>query len=227
MSGMHDGHRDRVRDTFLQTGMDAMPPHNVLEMLLFYSVPRKDTNEMAHELIDRFGSIDKVFDADYEQLINVPGVTKNTAVLLKMVPQLARYYMVHKTHHGEELSSVEKVGKYFVPLFVGETCEVLYVVFLDNKLQVVSCKKLSSGTQDSVDLQIDRIIREAANSKAKRVIIAHNHPDGNPNPSSEDISLTIRLKKSLQLIDKELVDHIVVGDNDFISLVEIGILSAR
>ena len=213
MSGMHDGHRDRVRDTFLQTGMDAMPSHNVLEMLLFYSVPRKDTNELAHELIDRFGSIDKVFDADYEQLINVPGVTKNTAVLLKMVPQLARYYMVYKTHHGEELSSVEKVGKYFVPLFVGETCEVLYVVFLDNKLQVVSCKKLASGTQDSVDLQIDRI--------------AHNHPDGNPNPSSEDISLTIRLKKSLQLIDKELVDHIVVGDNDFISLVEIGILSAR
>lgn len=224
MAGMHDGHRDRLRETFLKNGLDNFHPHNVLELLLFYSVPRKDTNSLAHTLISEFGSIDRVFDADVEQLLRVKGITYNSAVLIKLIPQISRYYMTRKAEHGECLNKVDRVGRYFVSKFVGEIHEVLYVMFLDNKMQIVTCKKLAEGTVDSVEMRIDRIIKLAANIEAGNVIIAHNHPDGSPNPSPEDIMLTVKLRDALKLIKKDLIDHIIVGDNDYISLDESGIL---
>lgn len=224
MAGIHDGHRDRLRETFVKNGLDDFHPHNVLELLLFYSVPRKDTNEIAHGLIDEFGSIDRVFDADIEQLVKVKGITYNSAVLIKMIPQLARYYMSHKAQRGEALKGVKLMGEYFVSKFIGEVHEVLYILFLDNKLQIVACKKMAEGNTESVEMRIDQIIRLAANIEATRVVISHNHPDGNPTPSSEDIALTLRLHEALKLINKELVDHIVVGDYGYISFAELGML---
>ncbi len=222
MPGIHDGHRDRLRETFLRTGLDGFHPHNVLELLLFYSIPRKDTNEIAHALIKHFGSIEKVFDADYEELIKVKGITRNSAVLITLIPQLSRYYMTRKAEHGESLNTIEQMGEYFIPKFIGENHEVLYAVFLDSKLQILNCKKVAEGTVDSVEMRIDKIVRIAATIDAPRVVIAHNHPDGNPSPSSEDIGMTFGLREALKVIGKELVDHIIVGDDEFISLAEVG-----
>lgn len=218
MAGIHDGHRDRLRETFLKTGLDDFHPHNVLELLLFYSIPRKDTNEIAHALINEFGSIERVFDADPEELIKVKGITKNSAVLISMVPQLARYYMSRKADHGRPLNSPKLIGEFLTPKFIGENHEVLYILFLDNKMQVITYKRLIEGTRDSVEMRIDQIVKLAATIDAPKVVVAHNHPDGNPTPSSEDIGLTMGLREALKLINKQLLDHIIVGDHSFISL---------
>ena len=218
MAGLHDGHRDRLRETFLKTGLDDFHPHNVLELLLFYSIPRKDTNEIAHELINEFGSITRVFDATPEELVKVKGITKNSAVLISMIPQLARYYLSKKAERGVPLKSARLVAEFLAPKFIGENHEVIYVLFLDNKLQVVTYKKLNEGTTHSVELRIDQIVKLAASIDAPRVVLAHNHPDGNPTPSPEDLKMTVLLKDALRLIDKDLEDHIVVGDHGFISI---------
>lgn len=221
MAGIHDGHRDRLRETFLRTGLDDFHPHNVLELLLFYSIPRKDTNEIAHALIEEFGSIERVFDAQPEELVKVKGITQNSAVLISMIPQLARYYMSRKADHGKPLKTAEDLGKYFVPKFIGENHEILYIVFLDTKLQVVTCKKVVEGTTNSVELRVDQIVKLAATVDAPRVAIAHNHPDGNPTPSPEDLALTVEVREALSLINKKLIDHIVVGDDQFMSIVDL------
>lgn len=221
MAGIHDGHRDRLRETFMKTGLDDFHPHNVLELLLFYSIPRKDTNEIAHALIEEFGSIERVFDADVEELVKVKGITKNSAVLISMIPQLARYYMTRKADHGKPLKTIEELGSYLVPKFIGENHEILYLVFLDSKLQVLTCKKLVEGTTNSVEMRIDQIVKLAATVDAPRLAIAHNHPDGNPTPSPEDLALTAGLKEALKLINKELVDHVVVGDDQFMSIISL------
>ena len=221
MAGIHDGHRDRLRETFLKTGLDDFHPHNVLELLLFYSIPRKDTNEIAHALIEEFGSIERVFDAEPEELVRVKGITKNSAVLISMIPQLARYYMSRKADHGKPLKTAEDMGEYFVPKFIGENHEILYILFLDTKLQVVACKKVVEGTTNSVELRVDQIVKLVATVDAPRVVIAHNHPDGNPTPSPEDLALTSELREALMLINKKLLDHIVVGDNQFMSIIDL------
>ena len=223
MAGIHDGHRDRLRETFLKTGMDDFHPHNVLELLLFYSIPRKDTNEIAHALIDEFGSIDKVFDAEVEQLIRVKGITYNSAVLIKMIPSLARYYMSRKAERGGKFKTAKGLAEFFAPKFIGEWHEVLYVLLLDNKLQAITCKKISEGTTESVEMRIERIVKLAANYEAVHAVISHNHPDGNPSPSPEDISMTLKLREALKLINTELIDHIIIGDHGaFMSIYDIG-----
>ena len=106
----HEGHRQRLKDTFLKTSLDTFQPHNILELLLFYSIPRQDTNEIAHELINHFGSLKNVFDADYEELIRVKGIKENSAVLIKMIPQLAKIYLSNKPEERELFDSFQKVG---------------------------------------------------------------------------------------------------------------------
>ncbi len=226
MAGVHDGHRDRLRETFLKSGLDGFHEHNVLELLLFYSIPRKDTNEIAHALIEEFGSIDKVFDADVERLTKVKGVTQNSAVLIKMLPAIARYYMskkAEKKSRFNRLKTSKGLAEYFSPRFVGETHEVLHALLLDNKLQPIICKKMAEGTTESVDMRIERILKFTANYEAVYVAVSHNHPDGSPNPSSEDITMTMKLYKALKLINSELIDHIIIGNNgSFTSMCDIG-----
>ncbi len=219
----HDGHRKRLKARFVKSGLDDFEPHNVLELLLFYSVPRKDTNPLAHRLINRFGSLSGVFDARPEELMKVDGVTENTAVLISMVPQMARKYLEDKADAVNAISGFNDIGTYLMPKFIGRTVETIMLASLDNKNKIISCNIVAEGENDHANLSKRKVMEEAMRVGATRVILAHNHPRGFAVPSSEDIYLTREIYSLLRSVGIELVDHVVFAEDDFVSLAASGI----
>ena len=219
--GIHDGHRQRVYDRFRKEGLDSFSPHNVLEMLLFYSIPRADTNEIAHRLIERFGSIAAVFDAPESELVKVTDVGERSAMLIKMIPQLSRYYMTDKTA-DVIINSSRQAGEYLLPRYVGRTVETVMVICLDNKGKVINTTIVHEGNINVSEVSVQAIASVALQSKAAAIIIAHNHPDGVALPSGDDISTTKIICRTLAALNVKVVDHIIIGDNDFVSVFDSG-----
>ena len=219
----HDGHRKRLNARFVKSGLDDFEPHNVLELLLFYSIPRKDTNPLAHRLISRFGSLSGVFDAKPEELMKVEGITENTAVLISMVPQMARKYLEDKADAVNAIGGFKDIGMYLMPKFVGRTVETIMLASLDNKNKIISCNIVAEGETDRATLSKRKVMEEAMRVGATRVILAHNHPRGFAMPSSEDIYLTREIYALLASVGIELVDHIIFAEDDFVSLAVSGI----
>ncbi len=219
----HDGHRERLKDRFINSGLDSFEPHNVLELLLFYSVPRKDTNPLAHKLINHFGSLSAVFDATPEQLMKVEGITKNSAALITMVPQLARKYLEDKADVRNVVSSFDEIGSYLLTRFVGRTVETIMLAGLDNKNKVIACNVVAEGGHDEVSVSKRKIVEESIKMGATKVVLSHNHPRGFAVPSSEDIYLTQSVYQVLKSVGIELLDHIIVAEDDYISFAASGI----
>lgn len=223
MPSEHDGHRKRLKARFMKTGLDDFEPHNILELLLFYSVPRKDTNPLAHRLVNRFGSLSGVFDAGPEELMKVDGITENTAVLISMIPQLARKYLEDKSDAVNAISGFDDIGTYLMPKFVGRTVETIMLAALDNKNKIISCSIIAEGENDRASLSKRKVMEEAIRVGATRVVLAHNHPRGFAMPSKEDIHLTEEVYALLRTVEIELVDHIIFAEDDFVSLAASGI----
>lgn len=220
-----DGHRERMRRRFLRHGLDNFDDHNVLELLLFYAIPRRDTNLLAHELIARFGSIAGVFEAEPEALMTVPGVGEKTAALIHLVPEAARRYLMDKTAPGMILSGSEAVGRFFLPRFVNCRDERVYMACLDAKLKVLHCRELSAGGSTvSAHFDVRTVVQTALLQNASAVILAHNHTSGIALPSPEDEETTCRVREALALVGVTLVDHIIVAGDDFVSLADNGLL---
>lgn len=219
----HDGHRKRLRARFIKSGLDDFEPHNILELLLFYSVPRKDTNPLAHRLIARFGSLSGVFDARPEELMKVDGVTENTAALISMIPQMARKYLEDKAEAVNLIAGYDDIGTYLMPKFVGRTVETIMLASIDNKNKIISCSIVAEGENDHATLSKRKVMEEAMRSGATRVILAHNHPRGFAMPSKEDIHLTREIYALLRSVGIELVDHVIFAEDDFVSIAASGI----
>lgn len=219
----HDGHRKRLKARFLKSGLDDFEPHNVLELILFYSVPRKDTNPLAHRLISRFGSLSGVLDARPEDLMKVEGITENTAVLISMLPQIARKYLEDKADAVDTISGFSDIGTYLMPKFVGRTVETIMLAALDNKNKIISCSIVAEGENDRATLSKRKVMEEAMRVGATKVVLAHNHPRGFAMPSAEDIYLTEEIYALLRTVGVELVDHIIFAEDDFVSLAASGI----
>ena len=212
---LHEGHRERLRNRFLKDGLDGFEDHNALELLLFYSITRKDTNEEAHALINEFGSLSNVFDASYEDLCKVKGVGERTAVLIKLMPALFRKYETDKLNkNGVILNSAELVAKYASKYFKGLTEERLYLLCLDTNAQVIKFDMVSSGDVKSTPLN-NRIIAETVFTvKPASVVLVHNHPSGITAPSRKDVDATREISYALNLIGMRLSDHIIIGHGD-------------
>ena len=202
---------------FLKEGLDGFESHNVLELLLFFSISRQDTNELAHRLMQSFGNMDAVFDAPYEDLLQVDGVGPNTAVLLKLIPQLCRRYLTERTD-GAHITDTRSAGAYFLPRYIGLTEEVVMMVCLDNKNSVIANTVLHRGSLNTVEISVRKIVAEAIKHNASNVILAHNHPGGHAIPSAEDFETTRKLINALNAVDIYLVDHILVAEDDFVSI---------
>lgn len=222
MENLHEGHRKRMRERFIKSGLDDFAPHNVLEFLLFYSIPRGDTNPIAHRLIDSFGSLSGVFDATPEELMKVKGVGESTAILISMVPQMARKYLEDKADSVNVMGGCSDIGTYLLPKFVGRTNEALMMVSIDNKNKIISCSVVAEGTVDSAKVSRRRVMEEAMKVNATRVILAHNHPRGVAVPSSEDVVMTREIGKLFAQVGIELVDHIIIADDDYVSMAASG-----
>ena len=221
--GLHDGHRQRLIQRFLEEDLDNFEPHNVLELLLFYAIPRKDTNELAHVLIDTFGSLKGVFDAPYEELIKVAGIGPNTAALLKLVPTLTRTYYSSDAR-SVILDTSEKSGEYFLPYYIGQTEEVVRLACLDAGGKVISNQILHRGSANAAEVNLRKIVNIALRNNAMGVILAHNHPGGLPLPSEEDVATTKSIREALMPMGILLMDHIIVAGQDYVSMARSGII---
>ena len=219
---LHTGHRERLKQRFRDTGFDGFNDINALELLLFYAIPRQDTNPIAHALLDRFGSLAQVLEAPVEELQKVPGIGHNAAVFLSLVTATGRYYQVNCASNNIILTSVEACGRYLMPFFYGRRNETVYLLCLDAKCKVLSCKEIGEGSVNSAGVPIRRIVETALAANATSVVLAHNHPSGLALPSDADIQTTRRVAVALDAVEIGLIDHIVVADDDFVSMSQSG-----
>ncbi len=223
--GIHDGHRERLRQSFLEHGLSGMNDINALELLLFYAVPRRDTNELAHLLLQHFGSLDGVFSASAEELCEVEGIGAYAASLLTLVPEIMKKSRLSKSREIRQIRSSDDAGEYLLPYFMNERDEVVYLLCLDSKRAVICCAEMGRGVVNSVDTSVRRIVEKALKVKACSVIIAHNHPDGLALPSREDDLFTKCLYNALETVGIRLEDHIIVADEDYISIADTGMMA--
>ena len=220
---IHDGHRQRLKDRFRQEGLDKFDEIQVLELLLFYAIPQRDTNPLAHRLLEHFGSLAQVLEAPAEELEKVSGVGSNVATLLTLTTALARYYMVSRGNQTVALTTTEMCGDYLLPYFVGRRNETVFLLCLDAKCKVLGCKEVGEGSVNSAIVPIRRIVEMALGMNATTVVLAHNHPSGLAIPSGEDVQTTRRLAVALDTVDITLADHIVVADDDYVSMTQSGL----
>ncbi|NLD48434.1 MAG: DNA repair protein RadC [Clostridiaceae bacterium] len=221
---MHEGHRKRLKERFLREGLDNFEQHQILELVLFFSIPRKDTNEIAHNLLLKYGSLSGVFEAEFKDLIDTPQIGENTAFLLTLIPDLARRYFNDKWRDKKELNSSTKAGEYAATLFTGRQYEALFVISLDAQNKVNYAELVHEGTINEAPVYPRMIVESALRHKANSVILAHNHPGGSLSPSRADIEATERIRAALEGISIKVVDHIIVCGNNFTSFAEKGLI---
>lgn len=224
MENLHKGHRMRVKERYLKEGLDSFQDHQVLELLLFYAIPMKDTNELAHLMIKEFGSLPLLFEARPEEIAKRCKVTENVAILVSLIPSLARRYFQGKWGDKPVLDSSKKAGEYAVTLFTGRTYEVFYLICLDTQNRVIHAALVHEGTINEAPVYPRIIVETALRHQAHSIILAHNHPGGSLNPSRADIDVTQRIKTALNPIDIKVIDHILVAGTRYMSFAEQGLI---
>ena len=220
---VHDGHRQRLRSRFLKEGLDNFEQINALELLLFYCIPRKDTNELAHALIDHFGSFHQVMDATPEELMAVPGIGEGTATFLPLISAACRYYRVSQVKNVCVLDTIEKCGDYLVNFFHARKNEMVFLLCLDAKCKVIVCREVGEGRVNSAGISARKVTEIALGAKATTAILAHNHPSGIAVPSDDDVVTTRQIARSLGAVGITLADHIVVAEDDYVSMAQSGL----
>lgn len=225
MNNLHQGHRERLRNRFLSEGLDSFEDHQVLELILFEVIQRGDTNPIAHRLLNRFGSLSAVLEADPTDLATVEGVGKRVATFLTLLPAITRRYFHNRvTRNPLQLNNSDLVAEYFIPLMAGRSEEVFYVLCLDSQCQVLYPALISEGTVKENLVYPRRVVEIAIRHRAASVIFAHNHPSGTTHPSKEDERLTRHLVQALGGVDIRVLDHVIVAGKDVYSFAESGIL---
>lgn len=207
----HAGHRDRIRERFHKEGGDHFQSHELLEMYLFPLLPRRDTNEIAHRLLDRFGSLEEVFLADPSALAMVEGISEKTATAIKVTAAVFRRMAQECYQAPKRYEHFEDVARYLQTLYVGITVERVHLLLFDNGMKLLDCVVLDEGTVNQANITPRKIVEQAIKKDASAVLLAHNHPKGVAIPSSEDIATTNFLQNSLRNMGITLIDHVIVG----------------
>ncbi len=222
----HAGHRERVKARFLEHGIGAFARHEMIEFLLFFGIPRKDTNELAHRLLDHFGSISALMGATYEELVAIDGMTHNAAVLIRLFNGLETECQRERFSTERLLTTREKIRDFVLPLFIGAQTEQVRLVCLDNNRRVLASGLLSEGSAAAVEINTRQALQLALRCNATCAVLAHNHPGGQPMPSREDVDTTAALAKALELAGVQLIDHIIVADNAYLSMRDVPLCAA-
>ena len=211
----HEGHRQRMKDRFLANGLEGFSDHEIVELLLFYAIPYRDTNPLAHELTKRFGSWTKVVSANYQDLMDVPGMTPNVATLLTLVGQTSvRYYQDIVMGDVVQLFNTNQMADFLIPWFLGEENESVVMVSMDNKRKVLNTTRIFRGSVNSAQFNIRLAVQQALRDNATQIVLAHNHPNGFCFPSDADADTTEHLIEVLRPLDIRVVDHLIISDGD-------------
>ena len=221
---VHEGHRERMRRQMKTSGMDSLSDVQLLEIALYYAIARRDTNEIAHALLRRFGSLSGVLEAPRAELLKIDGVGESAADLLLLFIQMERRHLMDRAGRETILDTTYKCAQYLMPRFIGEQEEVVYLLCLDAKCKALDCSLIHRGAVNMTAISMRKIVKAALDHNATSVVVAHNHPSGLALPSREDRATTLALKAALDAVDVVLVDHVIVADEDFVSLADDGLL---
>ena len=212
---MHENHRKRMMDRCEKTGFDSFADHEILEMLLYYSKPRGDTNETAHVLLERFGRIDGVFEATSDELMQIDGIGQQSALLMQLIRESARRYTKAIMQNRKRFMHIREVAEFANSCFVGSTTEQLYLFLFNNGMEMIDSVLLTSGTVNSAEMPARLMLEKAIHKRASCAVLAHNHPHGIAVPSDSDIQLTYHAAEVLGLIDIPLLEHLVFAENRY------------
>lgn len=221
---MHDGHRERVKKRFMDEGLSAFSDVQALELLLYYSLPRIDTNPAAHRLLDKFGSLCNLFEADVKDIASVEGIGENSAILIKLLPEMTRKFWMNEQKNSPVLTSPEKAAEFIKPVLFGRPDEYVYVFCLDANCRMKHYDCISEGTVSEVAIYLRKVAECAVRLHAGKILLAHNHPGGSPGPSDADIKTTRAIFEALAPLGVELVDHIIFSGHQYYSFAREGIL---
>ena len=215
---MHKGHRKRLKERFCREGLEGFSDHQVLELLLFYAIPQRDTNPLAHELIDHFGTLPQVLEAPVAELEKVKGMGNGAAILVALTTAISRYCGIRSAEQESILKTTEQCARYMIPYFKSRRDETVFLLCLDAKCKVLCCREVAKGSTNAAPVSVRKIVEMALAVNATSVMMAHNHPSGVAIPSGDDIMTTRRIAVALDAVGIVLGDHFVIADDDYVSL---------
>ncbi len=217
MKNIHKGHRERLFDKYINNGPDSFMDHELLELLIMFSRPRVDTNPIAHELLDYFGSMNNVLNAHPSDLMSVNGVGKKTALLISLINDIQKRAVLNDMS-GKSLDTSDAAIAYCMKLFEGAKRELVYVLCLNSSNKLISQSLIAKGTDNSVVINVRDVVEASIRNSASAVIVAHNHTSDDVIPSDEDVETTKNIVNALQAIEVKLNDNIIVGKNRALSM---------
>ena len=218
---VHKDHRKRVRNVFLEYGLESFTDIEVLELLLFYSIPQKDTNEIAHRLLDHFGTLKNVLSAEYYDLMEVKGINEISASLIILQRELTRYVNTKK-YESERLNTSRRAGMFCCDYFKNHVEESFIIIILDDKDYVENISVISKGVENETAFYTRKVLKEVLRYRSNTIMLAHNHPGNNSEPSLSDIKATGKLMNALDDIGIYIKDHIVCAGDSYTSMADRG-----
>lgn len=221
----NSGHRERLRKRFEKSGFDGFNDYEVLELLLTYAIPRRDTKDIAKELLKRFKTLQGIFSADIKELTKVEGLGKKSVIFLKVISDFIKFYFEYQVEKAElQFTTLEQVITYLRGVIGNYRNEVVKVIYLNSKNRILHTELLSEGSVTESYVNPRRIVETALKYNSTSVIVAHNHPDGIPEPSGYDNDITQKISEALKLVDISLQDHIIISNQGYYSYRQQGIL---
>ncbi len=217
-------HRKRLRLKFLTSGIEAFHDYEVLELFLTYAIPRVDVKPQAKELIRTFGSIKEAVDADIGDLVKIKGIGKDSAVLIKLVKEIAALYLKQKAKEKQQVTCTTELIDFCRTVMGGKQDEEFCVIYLDAQNQIIEFETIQRGVVNQAVVYPRQVLESALKKKASAIILAHNHPSGHVRPSDADIRLTQTIRETAKILDILVHDHIIIGENRFFSFREEGLM---
>lgn len=217
-NNIHKGHRQKVKESYYLNGLDGMADHNIIEFLLFFGIPQKDTNVLAHELIEKFGSFSGVLEAKRSDLLCVKGMTDSAACLISMLLPVYKRYNQDIRKKKVTLNDKTDYVKLLRPLYLDTNNERIYILCLDSNNKLVACRKISEGDFTSSLFDIRKIASAILELNAKKLVLSHNHPNGSLNPSADDCRVTDKIRELCEILKVSFVDHIIITDTSYFSM---------
>ena len=221
---VHAGHRSRIDEKVRQLGLHNMPQHEQLEYMLYQIIPLGNTNGTAHDLLQKFGSLERVFHASEKELMSVKGIGSRSAKFITQIPAISGIYQRATMGDAVVLNTTDKLGEYATTLFNGKLTEEVYIISLTANNRLIRHDRIAAGGTSNAPVYVRNVIDAVMSSKAYSAVLTHNHPSGELSPSPDDITITKKVSDALSAMDVKLIDHIIAADKKFISLRKSGIL---
>ncbi|MCE5262378.1 MAG: DNA repair protein RadC [Deltaproteobacteria bacterium] len=218
------GHRKRLKQKFMTAGIEAFHEYEVLELLLIYAIPRQDVKPLAKTLLREFGSLKGIVDAELSELSNVPGIGEHTALLFKLLKELAALYLKQKAKGKPQIACTSELYDFCRTAMGGKKDEEFCVIYLDAQNQVIEFESVEKGVANQAVVYPRKVLENALRRKASALILAHNHPSGHVRPSDADIRLTKTIQETARALDILVHDHIIIGEDRFFSFREEGLM---